>query len=542
MKKHIAIGLALAACLTMASTSAADVVKGFTGHWYTDAGSGATLPFRLLTPPGYDEDPDREYPLVLFLHGAGESGTNNTSQVNGNINNLITHINTDEYVAFILAPQTDSGWWYSDDPSNSSHMTMSVVDLLLDYFRIDSTRLYVTGLSMGGYGTWNIIGERPNYFAAAVPVCGGGDPSMAVNMVNQPIWAFHARNDGTVPVERTREMIDAVRAVGGNPLYTEYSSGGHGIWGKAYNTDALYDWMFSQVLPPGGPPTAVADSYSLDEDEMLVVDPSEGVLSNDSEPDNDPLTAVRYSYSQPAHGTLSLDDNGSFDYTPEENYFGTDGFTYQAYDGALYSPLTTVALEIASVNDVPVAVADSYSVDEGEQLLVYAYEGVLVNDDDVETPEEILAVLDSDVSHGTLSLNNTGWFNYLPDEGFFGQDSFTYLAFDGDDYSEPTSVLIHVLSALKAPGDANRDGRVDAQDAATLAQYWGQTSATWAMGDFDGDQIIGPGDAAIMAANWGYVAGEATASVPEPPTMSLLVLGLLAMLRGRALGRCRRQS
>jgi predicted peptidase len=235
----------------MASPSPADIVKGFSEHWYTETGSGLTLPFRLFKPLDYDANPEREYPLILFLHGAGESGTDNVDQINGNINNLLAHAKMDEYAAFILAPQTNSGWLtYGDELSNSTRMSLEALELVTEYFRVDERRLYVTGLSMGGGGTWDVIGKKPNYFAAAMPICGYGDESKAVNMVNQPIWAFHAANDGTVSVENTRSMIAAVQEAGGDPLYTEYATGGHGIWGKVYNNDEHYDWMFSQSLVP----------------------------------------------------------------------------------------------------------------------------------------------------------------------------------------------------------------------------------------------------------------------------------------------------
>ena len=224
----------------------------FDGREYTETGTGLTLPYRLFTPIGYD--PTREYPLTLFLHGAGESGTDNVSQVNQNIDNLVRYLKRPEYASFLLAPQTNSGWaWWGDEPSDATRMSLAVMEELQSEFSIDSNRLYVTGLSMGGYGTWEVIWQRPGQFAAAVPICGGGDTSKAALMVDQPIWAFHAANDGVVPVQRTREMIAAIRAAGGDPLYTEYSSGGHGSWIPAYRGMRLYEWMFSQGAPEPQP-------------------------------------------------------------------------------------------------------------------------------------------------------------------------------------------------------------------------------------------------------------------------------------------------
>ena len=227
----------------------------FLGRLYTEPGTGFQLPYRLFKPISYD--PLKEYPLVLFLHGAGESGTDNVAQVNSNIDNLLAHVKMSTYSSFLLAPQTNSGWFsYADNPSNSIRTTLNVIGQLENEFSIDTTHVYVTGLSMGGGGTWDIIVRRPEKFAAAVPICGYGDTSKASLLVDQPIWAFHAANDTVVSVQYTRDMINAVVAAGGNPLYTEYTTGGHGIWGQVYNDTQMYDWMFSQYTVPE--PTALA--------------------------------------------------------------------------------------------------------------------------------------------------------------------------------------------------------------------------------------------------------------------------------------------
>jgi predicted esterase len=221
----------------------------FLAGTYTEPGTGLNLPYRLLEPAGYD--PAQKYPLVLFLHGAGESGTDNLAQVNSNIDNLVTHLKMPEYGCFLLAPQTNSGWAsYSQNPSNAMRMTLSVIDQVANEYNVDLSRIYVTGLSMGGYGTWETIWQYPSLYAAAVPICGWGDTTKASLMVNEPIWAFHCADDPGVPVSYTRNMIAAIQAAGGNPLYTEYPTGGHGgAWTMGYNTPELYSWMFSQATP-----------------------------------------------------------------------------------------------------------------------------------------------------------------------------------------------------------------------------------------------------------------------------------------------------
>jgi VCBS repeat-containing protein len=188
-------------------------------------------------------------------------------------------------------------------------------------------------------------------------------------------------------------------------------------------------------------PVAEDDSYTTDEDTPLVV-PAPGVLGNDSDVEGDPLTAVLV--SGPSHGTLTLNPNGSFTYTPAENFFGTDYFTYQAYDGVDYSNVATVTITVSSVNDAPVAEDDSYTTDEDTPLVVPA-PGVLGNDSDVEG-DPLTAVLVSGPSHGTLTLNPNGSFTYTPEENFVGEDSFTYKAYDGELYSNVATVTITVSS------------------------------------------------------------------------------------------------
>ncbi|MGW8257029.1 MAG: carboxylesterase family protein [Thermoguttaceae bacterium] len=218
---------------------------------YTEPGTGLQLPYQLFVPTGYD--PSKEYPMVVFLHGAGESGTDNLKQINGNIDNLLAHVKMSEYSSFLLAPQTNSGWaWWGTAPSDAMRMTLSVMQQLEGQYNVDQSRLYLTGLSMGGFGTWEAIWQNQGLFAAAVPICGGGDTSKAPLMVDQPIWAFHNDGDPTVPVEYSREMIAAIRAAGGDPLYTEYHSTSHNAWKMAYNEPELYDWMYSQAIPEPG--------------------------------------------------------------------------------------------------------------------------------------------------------------------------------------------------------------------------------------------------------------------------------------------------
>jgi predicted esterase len=133
------------------------------------------------------------------------------------------------------------------EPSTPMRLTLEVLEKLQKEFSIDDKRLYLTGLSMGGYGTWDLLARHPKMFAAAVPVCGGGDESMAAVMKDVPIWCFHGGADPTVPTQRSRNMIKAIKEAGGNPKYTEYPGVGHNSWDKAYSEPELPGWLFAQV-------------------------------------------------------------------------------------------------------------------------------------------------------------------------------------------------------------------------------------------------------------------------------------------------------
>ena len=213
-----------------------------------DNGLGDTMPYRLFIPPDYD--PERAYPLVLFLHGAGERGTNNTIQVSVHIDNLINATQSPQYTSFLVAPQTTDHW--------GSNRSRSLVDGILTEielnYTVDSSRLYITGLSLGGYGTFDQLYHFPGRFAAAAPLSGGvGSTSVsdvAAVIKDIPTWVHHGAQDTAVPVSSSRVIVNAMRNAGGSPLYTEYPNMGHNIWSHVYadNNNEFYPWMFSQSL------------------------------------------------------------------------------------------------------------------------------------------------------------------------------------------------------------------------------------------------------------------------------------------------------
>jgi dienelactone hydrolase len=260
------LALALSATLALVSLASAANVNDFLDF------SRPSVPGRLYVPPEA-ADPSEPRPLILFLHGAGETGTNNVSQVNGNIDNLLQ--GAKDRGAFLYAPQATTFTWA--DQARTANV-MSMIDQALLDFNVDPERLYVTGLSMGGGGVWNMLNRFDDRFAAGVPIAAvspGGDFNPA-NLVGKPTWAFHARNDSVVSASATRNVVNSVLAAASAPLisyptdnfstleyrngivgvnHTEWPSGGHGIWGPVYSIPEMYDWMFSQTLnfDPVGP-------------------------------------------------------------------------------------------------------------------------------------------------------------------------------------------------------------------------------------------------------------------------------------------------
>ncbi len=243
MSLRVALVLLPAAlCLWGSGTLRAVTVDNFVARWYTNA--QGVLPYRLFIPTNYSAS--TRYPLTLFLHGAGERGSDNRLQLTGQTGCLVFASETNQLrnPSFMVAPQCPSGGAWADATRRAQ--VLGLMNSLTAEFSIDTNRLYITGLSMGGMGTWDYIGQYPNMYAAAIPMSGSGTTSLAPRMTQIPIWNFHAANDGTVNVSGSRTMIDAVRRAGGNAAYTEYASGGHGIWTPAYNTPILMNWVYAQ--------------------------------------------------------------------------------------------------------------------------------------------------------------------------------------------------------------------------------------------------------------------------------------------------------
>ena len=237
-----------------------DVIDRFEAHEYAaESGRYAErpMPYRLLKPKNIEEG--KKYPLVVFLHGAGERGGDNVAQLKFLPAWLSEPEAREEYPAFLIAPQCpkERTWgsvnWdqqpyrYAEQPVDEMRAVLGALRQVMAKHPVDPDRVYLTGLSMGGFGSWELATRHPELFAAVAPICGGGDTSRVEPLVGLPLWAWHGAADEAVPVERSREMIEAVKEAGGEPKYTELPGVGHNSWTPAYQReDGVLPWLFKQ--------------------------------------------------------------------------------------------------------------------------------------------------------------------------------------------------------------------------------------------------------------------------------------------------------
>jgi predicted peptidase len=224
-----------------------------------------TLRYRILYPQDYQAA--KKYPLILFLHGAGERGSDNEAQLVHGSTLFTDTVNRQRYPAFVIAPQCPRNdfWARIDrDPNRKDSLnglyypserpigkSLGLVSQLLDSMvaskKVNTKKIYVGGLSMGGMGTFEILWRKAGFFAAAFPICGGGDPAKVNSYANKfPIWVFHGDKDNTVLPSNSRRMVNALKAAGAQVKYTEYPGVGHNSWDNAFKEPDLMKWLFAQ--------------------------------------------------------------------------------------------------------------------------------------------------------------------------------------------------------------------------------------------------------------------------------------------------------
>lgn len=206
------------------------------------------LQYLLFLPEGYKADAEKSWPLMIFLHGSGERGTNLAKVA---VHGPPKTVKTKKDFPFILvSPQCPSGQLWSDEA------VLALMDEIQEKYRVDRDRIYLTGLSMGGYGTWSLGLKYPERFAAIAPICGGGSildvllvaPGKQAALKKLAVWAFHGAKDNVVPLQQSEEMINALKKAGNqNTKLTVYPEAGHDSWTEAYNSQELHDWLLQHT-------------------------------------------------------------------------------------------------------------------------------------------------------------------------------------------------------------------------------------------------------------------------------------------------------
>jgi len=204
-----------------------------------------TANYLLYLPKDYT-DYGRKSPLMLFLHGAGERGSNLELIKKHGPPKLIEQ--GKEFPAIVVAPQCPADQrWYE---RWNRKMLETLLDDIVENYNVDTDRIYLTGMSMGGLATWRLAADHPGRFAAIVPICGGGSADWGPRLAHLPVWTFHGQRDRTIPIRRSEEMVMALRQYGSDIRFTVYPEAGHDSWTQAYDTEELYTWLFKQKRRP----------------------------------------------------------------------------------------------------------------------------------------------------------------------------------------------------------------------------------------------------------------------------------------------------
>jgi predicted peptidase len=204
---------------------------------------GREWKYTLFVPPEYKGK--RPYPLLVYLHGFGARGVDGSKPMTDGPGPFIQE-GEKTFDMLVLFPQSETGSWEAE--TADGQRVMAILEDVVQEYAIDCQRIYLTGTSAGGFGVWSLAARYPRQWAAIVPICGGGNPASAAAIKHLPCWCFHGACDDVIDVEQSRDMIEALRAAGASPRYTEYPDVGHGCWSRAYDTPELWDWLRRQHL------------------------------------------------------------------------------------------------------------------------------------------------------------------------------------------------------------------------------------------------------------------------------------------------------
>lgn len=255
-KKILLIAIAI---LAIQQCRAQDL-KIFEKHWFVQ--NGDTLPYRLLLPDNYDAS--KKYPLVFFLHGAGERGNDNEKQLIHGAKLFLQEENRKKFPAIVVFPQCATNSFWSNvefkmengkriflfqeagEPTKAMKLAQELLTAIIKTYPVAKKQIYVGGLSMGGMGTFEMVRRNPKLFAAAIPICGGGNPATASTLKKTKWWVFHGGKDDVVPPNLSQEMVEALKKQKANVKFTLYPAANHNSWDPAFAEPELLSWLFAQ--------------------------------------------------------------------------------------------------------------------------------------------------------------------------------------------------------------------------------------------------------------------------------------------------------
>ena len=196
------------------------------------------MEYLLFLPESYAQSTNQKFPLILFLHGAGERGRDLDSVKRHGIPKIVE--TNPDFPFIAVSPQCpEDSWWTSE-----LHTINGLIEEVVEKYQVDTSRIYLTGLSMGGFGTWSLASMYPERFAAIAPVCGGGEVRQILrSLVEMPIWTFHGQKDDVIPFSRSEEIVTALKKHGSSIKFTIYPEAGHDSWTKTYDNPELYKWF-----------------------------------------------------------------------------------------------------------------------------------------------------------------------------------------------------------------------------------------------------------------------------------------------------------